>query len=145
MRALMAAFGLALAAPIPIGAQSAWTDPTRPSAAAQPAKVASAVAPGASVALPSPPASAPDRLLSVHLPRGGSPSALVNDRLVRVGDRLGTATVAGITADGLQLRTPRGALAWLPLIDAPGLARVSVPAPPLAATSTGPVAQGHAR
>ncbi|MEW6703923.1 MAG: hypothetical protein AB1430_03640 [Pseudomonadota bacterium] len=85
-------------------------DPTRPPvlaavAASAPVRTASAV-----------PARAP-RVQSVQLPREGGASALVDGRLVFVGDRLGGATVVGIDARGVALRGAQGRMEHLPLID----------------------------
>lgn len=44
-----------------------------------------------------------------------SATALIDDRLVRVGDRLGEATVQEIRPDGVWLRLPRGGTQWLGL------------------------------
>lgn len=86
------------------------TDPTRPPGVAP--AVAAAARAASSVAAPP---EAP-QLRSIQLwPRGDS-SALVDGRVVRVGDPLGDATVVGIDAHGVLLR--RGAhdqrLALLP-------------------------------
>ncbi|MEX8494318.1 hypothetical protein [Sphaerotilus sp.] len=45
----------------------------------------------------------------------GSATALIDGRLVRVGDRLGDAIVQDIRADGVWLRLPRGGTQWLGL------------------------------
>jgi len=54
----------------------------------------------------------------------GSATALIDGRLLRVGDRLGDATVQDIRADGVWLRLPRGGTQWLGLY-----APVEAPAP----------------
>jgi len=54
----------------------------------------------------------------------GSATALIDGQLVRVGDRLGDATVQDIRADGVWLRRPHGGTQWLGLY-----APVDTPAP----------------
>lgn len=66
------------------------------------------------------PAAAPPtpRVQALQLPTGavpGSATALVDGRLLRVGDRLGDATVQEIRSDGVWLRLPRGGTQWLGL------------------------------
>jgi hypothetical protein len=85
-------------------------DPTRPMAAllgepadAGPAKAARSAAPAASA-----PAAASPRLQSVQTSNSGAASALLDGRLVRVGDRVGEQSVAAIDRRGLTLRGPRG-------------------------------------
>jgi hypothetical protein len=87
-------------------------DPTRPAAAllgepaeARPAKAAArSAAPAASAAK-----SAPTRLRSVQLgSTAGTSSALLDGRLVRLGDRVGDKSVAVIDRHGLTLRGPGG-------------------------------------
>ena len=85
-------------------------DPTRPMAAllgepaeAGPAKAARGAAPAASAPL----AAAP-RLQSVQTSGSGAASALLDGRLVRVGDRVGEQSVVAIDRRGLTLRGPRG-------------------------------------
>lgn len=109
---------------LPLSAQLA--DPTRPPAVVVAA--ASAPVPAASAPVP---AAAP-RLQSVQLPREGAPSALIDDRLVRLGDKLGERTVVAIDAAGLLLRHPKGATERLPLLH-PAIvkqARALPPVPP---------------
>jgi hypothetical protein len=86
-------------------------DPTRPMAAllgepadAGPAKAARSAAPAASA----PAAASPPRLQSVQTSNSGAASALLDGRLVRVGDRVGEQSVAAIDRRGLTLRGPRG-------------------------------------
>ncbi len=85
-------------------------DPTRPMAAllgesaeASPAKAARSAAPAASA-----PVAATPRLQSVQTSSSGAASALLDGRLVRVGDRVGEQSVAVIDRRGLTLRGPRG-------------------------------------
>lgn len=64
------------------------------------------------------------RVQALHLPadRSAPPSALIDGRLVRVGDRLGDATVEDIRADGVRMRLARGSSQWLglfTLVEAP--------------------------
>ena len=92
------------------------TDPTRPpiSAVAEPAErstEAAARTPRAAAA----PASAP-QLQSIQLPRQGAPSALVDGRIVRIGERIGDHTVASIDAHGVLLRSARGPSLTLSLL-----------------------------
>jgi hypothetical protein len=93
----------AVAQPVP--------DPTRPAAAltgdtadtARPAKAAArSAAPAASAV------SATPRLQSVQLGAEGASSALLDGRLVHLGDRIGDKTVAAIDRHGLTLRGASG-------------------------------------
>ena len=93
---LLLAAGAAAAAP-PTG----LADPTRP-----PGVVAAPMAAAAGTVPKTAPA--PPRLQSVQLGRAGESSALVNGRLLRVGDALGEAKVVAIDLQGLQLQGPRG-------------------------------------
>lgn len=96
------------------------TDPTRPPASAL---VAAPADPAdrngdASARLPRPaavPASAP-QLQSVQRPASGPANALVDGRLVRIGERIGDQTVVAIDTHGVRLRGPRGALQTLTLL-----------------------------
>ncbi len=119
----------------PLHAQVA--DPTRPpmlavaspASATAPARAASAVAPR------------PLRVLSVQLPQQGPASALVDQRLVFVGDKLGDATVVAIDAQGVELRRGPGRSERLHLIDRAIVKQASVSAAP-ASPSPAPVALG---
>jgi hypothetical protein len=96
-------------------------DPTRPPGAAPARAAASARAPAGS---PAAELRQPPQLQAVQLARGGASTALVDGRLLRVGDRLGDAKVVGIDLQGLQLQGPRGTeRLWL-------LAAVVQPPPP---------------
>lgn len=64
----------------------------------------------------------------------GSATALVDGRLVRIGDRLGDATVQDIRADGVWLRLARGGTQWL------GLYAMTEPPPPDTAAPAAPAA-----
>jgi hypothetical protein len=119
-----------LASAVPAGAQN-LADPTRPPAAWGAASAASAPARAASV-----PAPRPLRVQSVQLPREGRASALVDSRLVFVGDRLGAGTVAAIDAQGVELKRADGRSERLPLIDAAIVKQAALPAGP----STAPLA-----
>lgn len=105
--AVLAAFAFGMAA-----RAEGLQDPTRPPLALAPAVAASGVVHAAPVP------AAPLRVQSVQLrPQGGS-SALVDGRLVMVGDRVGARTVAAIDAQGVQLRDAHGHVERLRLIDA---------------------------
>ena len=99
-------------------------DPTRPPPMLMGAASAPQAARAASAAVTVPPAP-PPRLLSIQVPREGEPSALVNDRLLRVGDRLGDRTVAAIDAQGISLRSPKGGVERLMLLN-PGIVKQAV-------------------
>lgn len=89
---------------------SPMADPTRPPGLASVAAGASGVARGIqgttapAAAEPPPPAV----LQSVHLPDRGMATAVVDGRLVRIGDTVDGAIVSSIDAQGLVLRTARG-------------------------------------
>jgi hypothetical protein len=99
----------------PARAQGA-PDPTRPAAAllaepgeAHPAKAARSVAAAASASASA--VTTVPRLQSVQVNAGGgagAASALLDGRLVRVGDRVGDKSVATIDRHGLTLRGPNG-------------------------------------
>lgn len=84
----------------------------------------------------------PPRLQSIHQPAGAPASVLIDGRLLRVGDRLGDATLQQIRGDGVVLRHARGDTRWLALLaPAPTAPPESVmPAEP-APRSTGVTAQ----
>jgi MSHA biogenesis protein MshK len=90
----------------------ALADPTRPPAAL----FAPAAPTGAAPVRAAPPAV--PHVQSVRLPVDGAPSALVDNRIVGPGDKVGGRTVVAIDAAGLQLRDARGRIERLPLIDA---------------------------
>jgi len=119
------------------GPVSALGDPTRPSeralprVAATPAAAAAAAAASAAAVAPVP----PPVLQSIHLRRGGEASALVDGRLLRVGDKLGEATITAIDADGLTLRHARGT-ERLPMWPSGRLNSTSTPSNPPSAVST---------
>lgn len=96
-------------------------DPTRPPGWS--ATPASGVARAAAPAAP-----APLRVQSVQVPRSGPASALVDNKLLFVGDRLGAATVVAIDTQGLQLRNAHGRIERLSLFDTAHLQRHLVPA-----------------
>lgn len=113
-RTLAALAALAMAGP----SAAQVPDPTRPPAALS---AAAPAVPGTAAATAPRAASAPVpvvwRLQSVQLPHEGAPSALVNGRLVGVGDRLGERQVVSIDAGGVQLRGSRGQVERLSLLD----------------------------
>jgi len=109
--------GLALAAQ-PAGPIA---DPTRPPAAVQAALAASAAgqrlprndsaatAANPAAAAASTSAAAPLPVLQgVHLPADGAPTAMLDGRLLKVGDSIGNRTVIGIDRQGVTLRGPAG-------------------------------------
>ena len=125
MLALLLAPAPAAAAP-PAG----LADPTRPPGAAQ------ATGPAQRAAAPQAAAVDPPQLQSVQLGRGGETSALVDGRLLRVGDRLGEARVVAIDLQGLQLQGPRGAeRLWLLDALTPASPQPHRPAPPTVAVA----------
>lgn len=86
-------------------------DPTRPSAALlgdAPASKTSGAASPRSPSAPAPAATALPRLHSVQLPRHGAASALLDGRVLRVGERSGDHLVVAIDGQGVTLRGPRG-------------------------------------
>ena len=102
--------GLALGTPLARGEPLA--DPTRPAgallndlAAARPDAAARAAKPASAVATT--PTAAP-RLQAVQIRAQGPASALLDGRVLRVGERVGEQTVVAIDAAGLTLRGPRG-------------------------------------
>lgn len=110
-----------LLGPGPAPAQLA--DPTRPPASwsatpATPARAPAAAAP-ASTPAPRPVAVQAPRLQSIHQPAGAPASVLIDGRLLRVGDRLGDATLQQIRGDGVMLRQARGDTRWLALLASP--------------------------
>lgn len=75
-----------------------------PTASTQP--LAAAAPPATPASRPAPPEK--PRVQALHLPREGEPSALVDGRIVKVGDRVGALTISEIDADGLVLRGGKG-------------------------------------
>lgn len=113
---------------LPIGsARAALHDPTRPPAGlgTSPTPTPTTSVPPADtvartpVARSAPPVVLPiPRVQALHLPAdtlAGRATALIDGRLVRVGDRLGDATVQDIRADGVWMRLARGGTQWLGL------------------------------
>ncbi|MDI4635086.1 MSHA biogenesis protein MshK [Pelomonas sp. V22] len=90
-------------------AQPQLADPTRPPAALAASAPASAARPASA------PAPKPPELQALRLGRELPPLALVDDKLVRVGDRVGEASVLAISEDGVLLRVGRGPDQWLRL------------------------------
>jgi hypothetical protein len=111
----------------PVSAQSGLTDPTRPPALlAGPARTGDTVQAAAAsrratndnARTPRPAAAAP-QLQSLQLPRnGGTPSALIDGRLLHIGERLGDWTVQAIDADAVWLRRGHDPLQRLALLPA---------------------------
>ena len=100
--------GLAAATLAAAAAAQTMLDPTKPMASllgeTAPAKtIVRAAAPAASVA-----AAAPPRLQAVQLSNQGTASALLDGRVVHVGDRVGEASVVAIDGLGITLRGARG-------------------------------------
>lgn len=121
-------------------ARAALPDPTRPPAGLG-ANPAAPVLPRATPSLPAeasaatrearpapPPVLPVPRVQALHLPTdapAGRATALIDGRLLRIGDRLGDATVQDIRADGVWMRLGRGGTQWLglySLVDAPASA-----------------------
>ena len=105
--ACLIAIGASLAATVvaaPPGA--AIADPTRPPtfAAAPAASTVARAASGPRAAASRPAAVAPPLVQALFLSRSGAASALVDDQLVRPGDRLGDRIVVAIDAQGLVTR-----------------------------------------
>lgn len=102
---------------LPAWGGGAPADPTRPPTAAPAATVArtGAVAAGARTAAApasaaAPPAPPPVPLVqSIQTPRGGPASALVDGRIVHVGDSVSSGMVTAIDVDGLTVRGNAGA------------------------------------
>lgn len=132
----------------PVSAQAGLADPTRP-----PALLAGPARPGGTVQATTasqrttadhtraPQLQSP-QLQSLQLPRdGGAPSALIDGRLLRIGERLGEWTVQAIESDAVWLRRGRAApqrLALLPALNpgTPPSRPADTEAPPhLAATA----------
>lgn len=82
-------------------------DPTRPFTPPA-ATTAALAATTRRVDLPAVVPPPPLRLQTIQMPQQGRPSAIVNGRLVSLGDRLGDATVASIDAQGLTLHRAKG-------------------------------------
>jgi hypothetical protein len=127
---LLAAAAIGFAQP---PAASAWADPTRPPGIA--AAEASASAPHAAKAASAPAPAAP-RLQSVQV-GGSQASALVDGRIVEVGDALGAKRVAAIDTEGLTLRDANGRSERLSLISAAIDKRDGGSPRPVAALSNG--------
>lgn len=86
------------------------------------------------LAPPPRPAAVTPRVQALHHPIDappGSASALIDGRLLRVGDRLGDAAVQEIRPDGVWLRLSRGGTQWLGLF-----APIEAPATPAANNNT---------
>jgi len=114
---------LGCTAMLPAAAQPALADPTQPPGLVQPV-AATRTRSGAADAAPVWPL-----LQSVQVSASGSSSALIDGRVVRVGDRLGEMSVVAIDAQGILLRGSRydQRLALLP-----GLVKTSSARAPLA-------------
>lgn len=152
-RALPEMAATAMAATLLLGcgpAAGQLADPTRPPAgwSTAPAPATRATTATATASAPTPRTAAapvtPPRLQSIHQPAGAPASVLIDGRLLRVGDRLGDATLQQIRGDGVVLRQARGDTRWLALLApvpvvaaAPESASPAEPAP----LSTGATAQ----
>ena len=91
----------AVAEPVPDPTRPMGLAEPEPRAAKTPRATTAAAAPAAPAALP--------RLQSVQVAgTARHSSALVDGRLVRVGDRIGEHSVAAIDRDGITLRSARG-------------------------------------
>ena len=97
---LVLALGLAGGAAMAAGADPALVDPTRPPGA----PVASAPATRAGPSAAPVPAPAWPELRSLRLAPRGESSALLDGQVMRIGERLGDATVVAIDAEGVVLR-----------------------------------------
>lgn len=125
------------------GAQSthssaAWTDPTRPGAvAAAPASAdgASSAPKGPKAAASAPPPPAAPQLQSLQIGRNGEASALIDGRLLQVGDSLGALRVVAIDVDGVTLRDAKGRSERMNLIHAAIVKRDGGSERPMAAIS----------
>lgn len=96
------------------------TDPTRPPASAMASAPADPAdrnvdAPARPPRAAAAPASAP-QLQSIQRSATGAANALVDGRLVRVGERIGDQTIVAIDTHGVHLRGARGALQTLTLL-----------------------------
>ena len=103
---LLLVVGLSLLAAAPAHAGSALADPTRPAGFTQTVPTPAVRGVGAvdAAAVPAP---VRPTLQSLQVSVGGGSSALVDGRVVRVGDRLGETVVVTIDAQGISLRGPR--------------------------------------
>ena len=100
--------GLWLLAAAPAHAVPALADPTRPPGFTRPTSTpAVRSGGGGSDAVAKVPAPVMPKLQSLQVSAGGGSSALVDGRVVRVGDRLGETLVVTIDAQGILLRGPR--------------------------------------
>jgi len=116
---LMSKTGLMLLLLAAAAAQAQVADPTRPPAAL----AASAPMPGAQAASASAPKPPPE-LQALRLGRNMPPLALIDDKLVRIGDRVGEASVLAISEEGVLMRVGRGPDQWLRLN--PGVRKLGV-------------------
>ncbi|ACB35355.1 hypothetical protein Lcho_3095 [Leptothrix cholodnii SP-6] len=123
----------------PAAGRTGIADPTRPPAGlgGAPADAAPVNAPGnpprsaqaasSNAARPLPRPAPPPRLQSVHLPQSGPASALVDNRLLRTGERIDEWQVERIAHDGLMLRSATRQL-WLPLLPATAMSTATATA-----------------
>jgi MSHA biogenesis protein MshK len=93
---------LAVSAPRLAAAEPALADPTQPPGLVQPAAAAPARAGVAAELAPAWP-----QLQSVQVSAQGGSSALIDGRVVRIGERVGEMTLVAIDADGILLRGKR--------------------------------------
>jgi hypothetical protein len=83
------------------------------------------------------------RLQSVQVPQHGVASALVDNKLLFVGDKLGGRTVVAIDVQGLQLRDAKGRTERMPLIDAAVVKQAAALPPGPAPASVAAMAGGQ--
>ncbi|NRF71114.1 hypothetical protein HLB44_29370 [Aquincola sp. S2] len=116
-----AAFLLAAGACVHAAAGAPLADPTQPPARVAPAATA------ATAGEPAPPSW--PRLQSVQVGAAGGASALLDGRLVHIGDRVGALTVVAIDHQGVLLRGPHFAqrLALTPGISKAGSLPAALP------------------
>jgi MSHA biogenesis protein MshK len=122
---ILAALLLVGTAPCVCATETMLADPTQPPVFVQPAVAAAPVRAGTAADV----APAWPRLQSVQVSADGRSSALVDGRVVRIGERLGDMNIVAIDADGILLRGKRfdQRLALLP-----GIAKTSSDRAPLA-------------
>ena len=103
--------GLWLLAAAPAHAVPALADPTRPPGFTRPTSTPAVRSGGGGESVADTVAAVPapvmPKLQSLQVSAGGGSTALVDGRVVRVGDRLGETLVVTIDAQGILLRGPR--------------------------------------
>lgn len=91
-------------------AQALVADPTRPPAALAASAPAANAKPASAPVAPKAP-----ELQALRLGKDLPPLALIDDKLVRIGDRVGEASVLAISEEGVLMRVGRGPDQWLRL------------------------------